>query len=591
MGSEGKTPKYPYEINSQLLKIITDDICDKTSKVWHNGLLEKPPKPRIAANNNGTNKNSPIPNLYEWIAGEDFYTVEGAWENTCAGRRSARLQRPFKKSIEPLRLVQSLLDIYTATKNLNPSPNLTQKRRTRENPSFCRSVLLSVMVLLDGVCGVCGGDRRRGTGGGCWWHWLVVFVVTLVSGVCGGYRWCQYSWCLWHWLVVFVVVVTVGKTCLPKEKKVKVDQRLREIRRSFLNILSQENKVKLRRDIKNIERGGQGSVDADKENKSEKEEKLESEKKKDKEKEDDHQHDDNRSPMGRELISTSQHDSVKTFSIDKGHPCLFPNEDGIWFSQAQDQAWEFEVIPSLRKQVMDNPNEVSHPRMFRWLAAKSNTKIKKIDLLNPLDDIVMLILLADPTVELIRKELARETAIRKAVRQGQPNVESLHDQPTKVDPGASSCRVVGVGGRHADATTTRDDEHVDAQESIPFHPYKGSSHPSSHSYSRCEYKECKDSQDKLFQKVEAISKDVEEFKSKKGVRLAVEVQESFKKVDIYVELGTNEKRDLRQAKNAKPGAPDYPRPLPPTPPRLLDYDRYAYVVQRQGKITFLYLAF
>ena len=36
-----------------------------------------------------------------------------------------------------------------------------------------------------------------------------------------------------------------------------------------------------------------------------------------KEKEDDHQHDDNGSPMGRELISTSQHDPVKTFSIDR----------------------------------------------------------------------------------------------------------------------------------------------------------------------------------------------------------------------------------------------------------------------------------
>ena len=128
----------------------------------------------------------------------------------------------------------------------------------------------------------------------------------------------------------------------------------------------------------------------------------------------------------------------------------------------------------------------------------------------------------DPTVELIKKELAKATIIRRAVIQGQPNVEALHDQPfTKANPGASSGGVVGVGGTHADAATTRDDEHVDAQErtnmfeNTPFHPYTGPSHPSSPSCSRCEYEECKVNQNKLFEKVEAISKFVEEFKSKR----------------------------------------------------------------------------
>ena len=46
---------------------------------------------------------------------------------------------------------------------------------------------------------------------------------------------------------------------------------------------------------------------------------------------------------------------------------------------------------------------------------------------------------------------------------------------------------------------------------------------------------------------------------------AVEVQRPVKKVDMYAELGDEEKRDLRQAKNAKPGAPDYLRP--PFPPK------------------------
>ena len=38
---------------------------------------------------------------------------------------------------------------------------------TRENPSFSLSVLLTVVVLLDGVCGVVGGC--------CWWCWYLCF--------------------------------------------------------------------------------------------------------------------------------------------------------------------------------------------------------------------------------------------------------------------------------------------------------------------------------------------------------------------------------------------------------------------------------
>ncbi|KAM3343649.1 hypothetical protein P3S68_025739 [Capsicum galapagoense] len=190
---------------------------------------------------------------------------------------------------------------------------------------------------------------------------------------------------------------------------------------------------------------------------------------------------------------------------------------------------------------MDYPNKVSYPRMFRWFAGKSNTNIKETDLFNPPDEAIRLLqivpteeesvmtsyitlghvdTIVDPTVELIKKELAGATAIRRAVRQGQPNIEVLYDQPTKADLGASFGGVVGVGGKHADTATTHDDDLVDAQERInifentPFHPY---------------------------------------------------TEGPIKKVDIYAKLGTKERRDLRQAKNAKPGAPDYPRPsFPPS---------------------------
>ncbi|KAF3678778.1 hypothetical protein FXO37_04159 [Capsicum annuum] len=471
----------------------------------------------------------------------------------------------------------------------------------------------------------------------------------------------------------------------------------------------------------NIEGGGQGSIDGDEENESEKEEELESQK----EKEDDHQHDDNGSPTGRELISTSQHDPVKTFSIDRikyagddtdseeggktkmdeiwinycGMPVCFGLQefaivtglrchhpegpplrkrskarkckgkvDGlfdiaqrgykasdlltdledkiipelyreklclVWFAhsvilardvnkvieddllaRAEDfdkfnnypwgygnfylTAWEFEAIPSLRKQLMDYPDEVSHPRIFKWLAAKSNTNIKEADLFNPPDDAIVpteeesvmtsyisighVDTIADPTVELIKKELAGETTIRRAVKQGRPNVEALHDQPfTEADSGASSGGVVGVDGRHTDAATTRDDENVDAQERInmfektPFRPYTKAISKVIKEFKskRCvipskKVRELHTSTALVRRKKRAI-RDILFAQKSKEIAIppspkAVEVQWPVKKVDIYVKLGTKEKRDLRQDKNAKPGAPDYPRPpfLPKT---------------------------
>ncbi|KAF3657452.1 hypothetical protein FXO37_14929 [Capsicum annuum] len=218
--------------------------------------------------------------------------------------------------------------------------------------------------------------------------------------------------------------------------------------------------------------------------------------------------------------------------------------------------------------LMDYPDEVSHPRMFRWLAAKSNSNIKEADVFNPLDDAVHLLqivpadvesvmtsyitlghidTIADPTVELIKKELAGATAIRRAVRQGQPNVEVFHDQPTNADLGTSSGGVVGVGGRHSDAATTYDDDHVDTQERINMfentllHPYTGPSHPSSPLCSRCECEECKDRKDKLFEKVVAIIKSIKEFKSKRYVIL-------YKKnIDIILCLMRKKQLTYREA--------------------------------------------
>ncbi|KAF3624225.1 hypothetical protein FXO37_31467 [Capsicum annuum] len=190
----------------------------------------------------------------------------------------------------------------------------------------------------------------------------------------------------------------------------------------------------------------------------------------------------------------------------------------VWFTHSVILAWAFEVILPLRKQFKDYPDEVSHARIIRWLVAKSSKIFKKVDLFNPMDDTVVhpwiipteqelgmnsfiKLGLVDTTkermVELIKKELDGATTIRREVRQGHPNVEAHHDQPTVTDPdvlsGGVTSGVIDDGGSHPDASATasRDYEHIGAQERINTFentPCIGPSHPSSPSCSHCKCK-------------------------------------------------------------------------------------------------------
>ncbi|KAM3285217.1 hypothetical protein P3S67_024016 [Capsicum chacoense] len=133
-------------------------------------------------------------------------------------------------------------------------------------------------------------------------------------------------------------------------------------------------------------------------------------------------------------------------------------------------AWACEAILPLRKQFKDYLDKVSHPRILRWVV--------HLWIVPTFDELGMTSFLTlglvdikkDPTVELINKELAGEISIRRAVRQGHPNVEALHDQPqTATDLCASSGGVAGGvvddGGSHLDVSASSCDyEHVGAQQ-------------------------------------------------------------------------------------------------------------------------------
>ncbi|KAM3246154.1 hypothetical protein P3L10_007921 [Capsicum annuum] len=224
-------------------------------------------------------------------------------------------------------------------------------------------------------------------------------------------------------------------------------------------------------------------------------------------------------------------------------------------------AWACEAIPPLRKHFTNYLNKVSHPRILRWLAVVESSKknINEVDLFNPLDDAIfvhpwivptidelgmpsfltlgLIDTKKDPTVELIKKELDGATSIRKAVRQGQSNVEALHDlTQTATDPGASS-RGVASGVICACC---------------------GPSHPSSPSCSHYKYKVCKDREDKLLDKLETIAEATEELKSRRDVIPSNEVGEPCtptvevrrERIKIRQILSI-----LKSTKNANPPAP------------------------------------
>ncbi|KAF3638755.1 hypothetical protein FXO38_23072 [Capsicum annuum] len=117
----------------------------------------------------------------------------------------------------------------------------------------------------------------------------------------------------------------------------------------------------------------------------------------------------------------------------------------------------------INKFIQDDLLKVVHP----WvLPTKQKLGITSFITLGLVD------IIADLIVELIKKELAGATSIRRSVRQGQvrPNVKALHDQPTVTNLGASFMGIAGgvddVSGKHADAdtTTSHDDEHLAYQE-------------------------------------------------------------------------------------------------------------------------------
>ncbi|KAF3639115.1 hypothetical protein FXO37_24093 [Capsicum annuum] len=163
----------------------------------------------------------------------------------------------------------------------------------------------------------------------------------------------------------------------------------------------------------------------------------------------DDQDDDNASSMGRAVRLKSQHDPIKTIRI------THQNVQGKHESQTITIKERHDIV-----QATNLFNKGCAPWLIPTEQELGMTSSMTLGLVHTI---------ADLTVELIRKELAGSTTIIRAVKQGQPHVEALHDQLTAIDTGAATGGVGGdsVAGGVVDVGASHVAEHIaDAKEKI-----------------------------------------------------------------------------------------------------------------------------
>ncbi|KAH0673934.1 hypothetical protein KY290_026183 [Solanum tuberosum] len=183
---------------------------------------------------------------------------------------------------------------------------------------------------------------------------------------------------------------------------------------------------------------------------------------------------------------------------------LSPKTNNLYGFSWAFMSWAFEAIPYLRKQFNYYSKEISQPRILRLLSAKNNLKINFVDLFDPPHDIIVHSWLvptdqelqmpffltleiidtkSDPIVDLIKKELAGATTIKREA----PIVSGDADDVV-IDVG------VDVDVNIGDVGAKSGGEHVDDVGGIyggftPFNGHTTSFAPSSSSCSACKCEE------------------------------------------------------------------------------------------------------
>ncbi|KAF3625640.1 hypothetical protein FXO38_24642 [Capsicum annuum] len=315
--------------------------------------------------------------------------------------------------------------------------------------------------------------------------------------------------------------------------------------------------------------------------------------------------DNSSTPIGREIISKSQYDSVKTISIDKFRVVMLMNSPNTVFvilieyegregGKKMDEVLinyygmlvyfglkDFAIVTGLRCDRPEEPliKEIPHK-------GSNKRKVKKDELLC----IVGLIYKGeDFMVDLKNKNIPKlcKEKLLGHVKPFRPSESSLGFTRMRfpiqgfldlcASSGGLSGGVVYDGGSHPDATASYDYEYVGAQQKIntfentsctgppshpyigPSHSYSGPSHPSSPSCSYCKCKVCKDGEKKLLEKLEAIAEASKELKSRRGVIASNKVRELCTRTVVVRRMRRKIRQILSVLKLAKIATPPAPR--------------------------------
>ncbi|KAF3653755.1 putative protein EIN4-like [Capsicum annuum] len=235
--------------------------------------------------------------------------------------------------------------------------------------------------------------------------------------------------------------------------------------------------------------------------------------------------------------SPSVEELVKTFSIDR-YPVRMQCDSATDLT-GDLMAWEFEAIPYLRQQV-NYQEEVSCPRILRWLSAKIDKNVKFLDLLNlPKETIIHTWLvptnrelkmpffltlrsvqtLSDPkVVDGIKIELFGATTIkRKIILEGGAN-----DAPLIV----------------FEITSHYDYDHNGCTNFSP--DFAVSSECSS-----CKCQDCKVKHDGVIHSINALTASVKEMTSKRGVIPSKRI--SYPDTPLEIKAGKRRRKDISKA--------------------------------------------
>ncbi|PHT99367.1 hypothetical protein BC332_31710 [Capsicum chinense] len=219
--------------------------------------------------------------------------------------------------------------------------------------------------------------------------------------------------------------------------------------------------------------------------------------------------------------SPSVEELVKTFSIDR-----YP-------------AWSFEVIPYLRQQV-NYQEEVSCPRILRWLSAKTDKNAKFLDLFNPPKEAIV-----HPWLVLTNRELKMPFFLTLR------SVQTLSD-PKVVDGikmelfGATTItrKIILEGGANDALLTifeTTSHYHYDHNGCTDFSP----DFATSSECSSCKCQDCKVKHNGVINTINALTASVKEMTSKRGVIPSKRI--SYPDTPLEIKAAKRRRKDTSKA--------------------------------------------